>query len=279
MERPTMVIGSSTEGREFVEAAQIGLQEDVEATPWNKGVFGLSDSTLYTLIESAASFDFAVLVLTPDDMIVSRGQEKATARDNVLFELGLFMGALGRERTFVVRTSPEVKLPSDFAGITYADVEQRASPNTEAAVTGAVRKIRQAVEKASPRPPTTSGLTQGERAARERQVDDAHSVTGAKTILAAELREAKRILEQEILESGEWPAGRELKWQETWQEYRGTLAESIGDGYDDLARAFNFVSRLQDGLRTGPREFIPSDPPFLEQARHAIDHGAEVLSG
>jgi Predicted nucleotide-binding protein containing TIR-like domain len=274
-----MFIGSSTEGREFVETIQIGLQEDVEATPWNKGVFGLGDSTLYTLVESAARFDFAVLVLTPDDMIISRGQEMATARDNVLFELGLFMGALGRERTFVVRSSPEVKLPSDFAGITYVDVEQRADANTEAAVTSAVRKIRQAVSEASPRPLTTSGLTQTERAARERQVEEPKSVAGAKTILTAELREAKRVLQEEILEPGEWPAGREPKWQEAWQEYRGPLAESIGDGYDDLARAFNFASRLQDGLRTGPRPFIPSDPPFLEQACHAIDRGAEVLSG
>lgn len=95
----------------------------------------------------------------------------------------------------------------------------------------------------------------------------------------ARWRSPKKVLEQEILEAGEWPVGRELKWQQTRQAYRGTLAESIGESYNALARAFNFVSRLQDGLRTGPREFIPSDPPFLEQAHQAIDRGTEVLSG
>ncbi len=262
-----------------MDALQIELQEHVEATPWNKGAFGLSDSTLYTLVESAANVDFAVLVLTPDDVVVTRGEEHAVARDNVIFELGLFMGALGRERVFFVRTTPDLELLSDLKGITYADVEQREDGNIRAALTPAVHEIRRAIERASPRPPTTSGLTPRERAARESQVDDPTSVAGIKRILAAELSDAKETLEHEILEPGSWPVGRDLKWQETWQEYRGTLAESIDGGYEDLARAFNFASRLQDGLRTGPRPFIDSDPPFLERAHQTIARGAAVLAG
>ena len=41
-------------------------------------------------------FDFAVMILSPDDMTESRDQSYASPRDNVLFELGLFMGRLGR---------------------------------------------------------------------------------------------------------------------------------------------------------------------------------------
>ena len=44
--------------------------------------------------------DFAVLVLTPDDITLSRGTTIASPRDNAIFELGLFMGTNGRNRTF-----------------------------------------------------------------------------------------------------------------------------------------------------------------------------------
>jgi predicted nucleotide-binding protein len=46
--------------------------------------------------------DFAAFVVTADDVTASRGRRKASPRDNVVFEIGLFMGAIGRERTFVV---------------------------------------------------------------------------------------------------------------------------------------------------------------------------------
>src|SRR5439155_16414494 len=69
----------------------------------------------------------------------------ALPRDNVLFELGLFMGALGRNRTFVVhsRTTPPM-MPSDLAGITPATFEERS--NLEAALGPACTKIRRAIE-------------------------------------------------------------------------------------------------------------------------------------
>ncbi len=62
--------------------------------------------------------DFAVLVLTPDDVTESRGASQLSPRDNVLFECGLFMGRLGRERAFIVcDKSTKLKLPSDLAGV------------------------------------------------------------------------------------------------------------------------------------------------------------------
>ena len=65
-------------------------------------MFGLSSGTLETLVSESKSYQFAILVLTPDDVVVKRGETTMAARDNVLFELGLFMGKLGREHTFIV---------------------------------------------------------------------------------------------------------------------------------------------------------------------------------
>ena len=75
------------------------LTHDAEVTLWNEGFFGLGKTFIETLVNSLPRFDFAVLVLTPDDLVNSREVESLGPRDNVLFELGLFMGRLGRSRT------------------------------------------------------------------------------------------------------------------------------------------------------------------------------------
>src|SRR5262245_38634603 len=115
-QRSTVFVGSSTEGLAVAKAIQIGLDESCQVELWSQGAFGLSEGTLESLMSSANRFDFAVLVLSADDLLVSRGEVRASPRDNVLFELGLFVGRLGRERTFIVydRTNPP-KLPSDLA--------------------------------------------------------------------------------------------------------------------------------------------------------------------
>ena len=61
-------------------------------------------------------FDFAILILSADDSVKSRGETKPSARDNVILELGLCIGKLGRERTFAV-CDKVVSLPSDLAGV------------------------------------------------------------------------------------------------------------------------------------------------------------------
>ena len=45
-----------------------------------------------------------------------------TARDNVMFEYGLFLGRVGNQRAFVIKDK-QVKIPSDMLGITLADYE------------------------------------------------------------------------------------------------------------------------------------------------------------
>jgi predicted nucleotide-binding protein len=102
--RPSVFVGSSSEGLNVARNIQALLDRECEVKLWDQGVFGLSTGTLESLVLALDEFDFAILVLTPDDMILSRGQEHPSARDNVLFELGLFMGGLGRPRTFIAMT-------------------------------------------------------------------------------------------------------------------------------------------------------------------------------
>jgi hypothetical protein len=146
--RPALFVGSSSEGQRIAEEIQVLLDPVCEVELWTQGMFGLTQGTLESLVMALSRFDFALLVLTADDLTISRGTEKAAARDNVLFELGLFIGSLGRDRTFMLydRTNPPA-LPSDLAGITAATFAPHASGNLEAALGAPSTKIRNAIER------------------------------------------------------------------------------------------------------------------------------------
>jgi predicted nucleotide-binding protein len=91
MTKPSVFIGSSSEGLEFGRAIRARLYNDAEIQLWDEGFVQPGDTVVETLITSLLKFDFAILVLTPDDLVLSRTKEKYGPRDNVVFELGLFM--------------------------------------------------------------------------------------------------------------------------------------------------------------------------------------------
>jgi predicted nucleotide-binding protein len=147
MSRPTMFIGSSGEGLRIAQALQAELEHDVDATIWSQGVFGLSGGTLESLVDATGRFEFAALVLTPDDLVTKRGETGNAPRDNVIFEAGLFMGALGRLNTFLVSCRDDhLDLPSDLAGITRAEYNRRL--DLRAGIGPVATNIRAAVEAA-----------------------------------------------------------------------------------------------------------------------------------
>jgi hypothetical protein len=144
MIKPSIFIGSSSEGLKAAQAIEFQLHQDAEVTIWNEGFFGLGSGTLETLVNSLERFDFAILVLTPDDLVISREISSQRPRDNVMFELGLFMGRLGRSRTYIICNSAgSLKLPSDLAGVTITTYDgNRSDENLIAAVGPACTLIR-----------------------------------------------------------------------------------------------------------------------------------------
>ena len=121
--KPKVFIGSSRERLNVAEAIKHNLERTSEAQLWSEGVFELSNTTIGSIEKKLDTADFAIMVLGADDVAVSRGAETRAPRDNVVFELGLFMGRLGRERVFFVIENDQergIKLPSDLAGVTAA---------------------------------------------------------------------------------------------------------------------------------------------------------------
>ena len=102
--------------------------------------------TSESLTNSLDRFDFAVFVFTQDDEVATRGDMTLAPRDNVMFELGLFLGRLGKSRTFIVRSSQPVKIASDLLGITVMNYDtDRSDGNLRAAVSAACVPIREAI--------------------------------------------------------------------------------------------------------------------------------------
>jgi Ni,Fe-hydrogenase maturation factor len=144
--RPVVFIGSSVEGLGVAEGLQARLDYFCESVVWDQGVFGAGRGSLENLLRQLRKSDFAILVVDAHDTAIVRGEEKKLPRDNVIFELGLFMGHLGPDRTFMVfnRAQPP-NLPTDLAGITPADYQPHNSGNLEPALGAAATRIKQAI--------------------------------------------------------------------------------------------------------------------------------------
>ncbi|WP_405142754.1 nucleotide-binding protein [Paenibacillus sp. FSL H7-0942] len=114
-----LFIGSSIEGLRVAEALQELLQYTFLTNIWNQGNFNYNSATLDDLLTATKKYDFAIFVFSPDDITTLREQQVVTARDNVIFELGLFMGHLGRENVFFLLPEgvENLHIPSDLLGI------------------------------------------------------------------------------------------------------------------------------------------------------------------
>lgn len=164
MPKSRVFIGSSTEGLKIAEYVQARLSESADVTIWNQGVFEAGDSYLGSLLKAATEFDFAILVLTKDDVLQTRGTSQEAPRDNVMFELGLFLGALGRSRTFFLhdKNSPP-KIASDLAGIVGVTYSAREDGNYKAAVTPACLEISGRIDELGPIRSTQSEIVENPR--------------------------------------------------------------------------------------------------------------------
>jgi predicted nucleotide-binding protein len=84
-----------------------------------------------TIIEKLIGYsdvNFAVILLSPDDIGYEKSQKgtyKYRARQNVILELGYFMGKLGRERVVIIfREEENFEMPSDYSGVTFTPYDK-----------------------------------------------------------------------------------------------------------------------------------------------------------
>lgn len=130
MRNPRVFIGSSVESLPIAEAISENLEFEAEVTIWRSGTFNLSSTALDDLIKKSKSVDFSIFIFSPDDLMVMRSREQYVVRDNVVFELGLFIGSIGKERCFIVKPrGVDLHFPSDLLGINPTDYNPNRSDN------------------------------------------------------------------------------------------------------------------------------------------------------
>ena len=102
----------------FVE--KFGLNAIILHEKPNKG------RTIINKFEDYSEVGFAIVLLSPDDIGASKNDRdklKDRARQNVVFELGFFLGRLGNQRVCAVRKG-DVEFPSDYQGVLWINMDK-----------------------------------------------------------------------------------------------------------------------------------------------------------
>jgi hypothetical protein len=149
MDKPRIFLGSSKAQQKLLQALTHGLEDVANVEPWTTS-FNPGTTALERLLELAREVDFATFVFAQDDWTTNSppasdpsGSGQGSPRDNVVFEAGLFGGALGIGRTFILHASG-AKLPSDLLGLTTVRYES----TNPAEVRVVNQKLRKAIESA-----------------------------------------------------------------------------------------------------------------------------------
>jgi hypothetical protein len=143
MNKPRIFLGSSGKQVKLLQAITRGLEDVADIEPWTT-TFNPGRSTLDRLVELSQEVDFAAFVFARDDWTTTDAAQsgQASPRDNVVFEAGLFGGALGMRRTFILHAN-DSKLPTDLLGLTSVRYDPAAGA---AEVREINQKLRKAIE-------------------------------------------------------------------------------------------------------------------------------------
>ena len=143
MNKPRIFLGSSGKQAKLLQAITRGLADVADVEPWTT-TFNPGRSTLDRLVELSLEVDFAAFVFAQDDWTTTDALPagEASPRDNVVFEAGLFGGALGMRRTFILHANGS-KLPTDLLGLTTVRYEPAAGAAEVRAIN---QKLRTAIE-------------------------------------------------------------------------------------------------------------------------------------
>ncbi len=153
MSKPHLFIGSSQQAVDTARNIATVLNDGTSpilAKVWKDGgTFVPTRATLENLLNELHVSEFGAFVLAPDDVVSSQGRESYRTRDNVVFELGLFLGNFGTERTFVICATDPLKtvtLPSDLFAVSILRFEHDPS-DPLASVTGVCQRMRLAIQR------------------------------------------------------------------------------------------------------------------------------------
>ena len=191
MDRSKIFIASSGRTLVLAEKLRDELAADFsEATLWSEEGKLQPGSTIIEMLEAAAQqYDFAVIILARDDVLTSGAGEVLKARDNCVFEAGLFMSAIGRKRCFLVNSVEQRDLPSDLGGVISIRFKEPSNLQDRKACTDAIRQVaaelKNIIQRDGPSPhhATLPVLSVDEVFRRERPISEGGELAGGDVVV------------------------------------------------------------------------------------------------
>jgi CRP/FNR family cyclic AMP-dependent transcriptional regulator len=143
-EKIRVFIVSSVEALPIARAVENAFEHDnFHVVLWPNDVFRIANYPIEDLERELEVADFAVAIAQPDDLVNVRKRKRPAPRDNVIFELGFFMGRLGRTRAILMEPKGEdVKLPTDLKGVTTISYKHATGSGLSVAMSPACNKLR-----------------------------------------------------------------------------------------------------------------------------------------
>jgi len=126
-----IVHGRDNETKETVArfVQKIGLKPIILHEQPNSGL------TIIEKLEAFSNVGFAVVLLTPDDiggLSTNQNALQARARQNVILELGYFIGKLSRNRICALYKQG-VEIPSDYGSVVFIELDEKGGWRTKLA--------------------------------------------------------------------------------------------------------------------------------------------------
>jgi hypothetical protein len=147
--KPRVFVGSSSESEKYADATKRILEKGgkLSVEHWRDFFERAGSKTAIEVLTSAVEkFDFSVFILSPDDIRTLRNETGKVVRDNVIFEVGLFIGALGRDRVFLITSDNyDANLPDDLGGVNIG-AYRADEGNPDSAIRGTASKFRDIME-------------------------------------------------------------------------------------------------------------------------------------
>jgi len=143
MDKSRIFIASSGRTRTLAEKLGDELQtEFCDAMLWDEAQRRQLGATVIESLErTVVEYDFAVIILASDDVMAQGADDRLRARDNCVFEAGLFIKALGRERCYLVNSVEQNQLPHDLTGIISLFFQEPADLENRDQCTAAIKFV------------------------------------------------------------------------------------------------------------------------------------------
>lgn len=154
--RSKVFVGCSKERVDIAKAIENNISASRVATVdgWYRGTSRLSQYFLDDLRKKANEVDFAVFIFSADDITNSRNIQQLSPRDNVVFEAGVFIGVLGKDRVFILAPEEQkLKQPSDLQGLTFGFYDSpRPGDNLNSIMAPLTNQIEDIIQKIGQKP-------------------------------------------------------------------------------------------------------------------------------